>query len=182
LNYRCDHFCPVPETFWSFETEAPFNRCSVCDKDLLEPGTNYIIEKAFQRKETVFEYAICTACHLQLRKEISPQSQKLFENYFHEHVDFAQRPSEMIQWHGINHTKWLSHCLVKGTPIEECEEYQIYGMCIDKDLVFMEMPFMISEAVIEDLLVLLSDETRGFLENFSDRVLGIDMPKGFVLI
>jgi len=55
-------------------------------------------------------------------------------------------------------------------------------MCIDKDLVFMEMPFMISEAVIEDLLVLLSDETRGFLENFSDRVLGIDMPKGFVLI
>jgi len=41
---------------------------------------------------------------------------------------------------------------------------------------------MISSAVIEDLLVLLSDQTKGFLDNFSDHVLGIDVPEGFVII
>ena len=182
LNYKCDYFAPVPEIFWSFETGKPFRKCSVCNRDLLEPGTNYLIEKAFQRQETIFEYAICMKCHGELFKEVSQQSQKLFENYFHEHVDMEQRSRELLQLYGMNHREWLSHCMIKGTSAVSCEEYQIYGMCIDTDLVFMEMPFMISSAVIEDLLVLLSDQTKGFLDNFADRVLGIDVPKGFVII
>ena len=182
MNQKCDFFAPVPEIFWSFETGEPFRKCNVCDSDLFEPGTNYLIEKAFQKTETVFEYAICMQCHGKLFKEVSQQSQKLFVNYFHEHVDMEQRSKELLQLFGMNHDEWLSNCLVKGTPKERCEEHQIYGMCVDRDLVFLEMPFMISSAVIEDLLVLLSDQTKGFLDNFSDHVLGIDVPEGFVII
>ncbi|MDX1741622.1 MAG: hypothetical protein R3178_10025, partial [Rhodothermales bacterium] len=43
-----EHFEPVPEIFQSTETGQAFERCSMCDRYLLDYDTNYVIEKAFR--------------------------------------------------------------------------------------------------------------------------------------
>jgi hypothetical protein len=99
-------FYPVPEVFWSFETGEMFQRCRMCNIDLM----------------------------------------------------------------------------IKGTPMSQCEEHQIYGWFIDKDIVFTGMPYMLSSEVIDELLSLLSNETIGVLEDFSEKLFGIDIPKGLVSV
>ena len=77
---------------------------------------------------------------------------------------------------------WLDRCLIKGTSVDSLEEYQIYGFCIDRDLVFNGAPYVLSGEVIEDILKLLSPETRGVIDDYSERLFGLDMPQGFVMV
>jgi hypothetical protein len=72
--------------------------------------------------------------------------------------------------------------MIKGTPISKCEEHQIYGWFIDKDIVFTGLPYMLSGEVIDELLHLLSNETIGVLDDFSKKLFDIDIPKGLILV
>lgn len=176
------HFHPIPKVFWQFETDGPFHRCSICSVDLMQPDTNYLIEKAFQNGETVFEYAMCFDCYQKLSQELSADSKKRIQHYFEEHIVIESRRHAMLANREKPAEHWLSECLVKGTPIDACPEYQIYGWCIDRDLVYTGFPYMLSGAVIDDLLQLLSPETRGVLDSLSDQLFGIDMPNPVLLI
>lgn len=172
---------PVPEVFWSFETGEMFQRCRMCDIDLMIEGTNYMIEKAFRKKEVIFEYAMCLDCVQQMRNELSVQSRKLIDHYFDEHVDMEARRKHLIETYGRRTSSWINQCMVKGTPIAQCEEHQIYGYCIDKDIVFTGLPYMLSGEVIDELLNLLSNETIGAMDDFSEKLFGIDVPQGIIL-
>ena len=176
------HFAPVPKAFWSFETGEPFKRCSMCSCDLMEDGTNYLVEKAFKKKETLFEYAMCYECYLGVQESLSEQSKKLIANYFEEFLDFDARSSQMLEQNGKRTRSWLAKCMVKGTPRWKCEEHQIYGWFVDKDIVFNGMPYMLSGAVIDDLLKLLSPETTGALDDLSDKLFGINLPQSVLLV
>lgn len=180
MIYR--HFSPVPKVFWSLETGMPFSRCSMCACDLMEEGVNYLVEKAYQKKEALFEYAMCYECYLGVQESLSEQSKKLIANYFEEHVDFDSRMPRMLEKNGKRTRSWLAHCMVKGTPRWKCEEHQIYGWFVDKDIVFNGMPYMLSGAVIDDLLKLLSPETTGALDDLSDKLFGIDLPQSVLLV
>ena len=145
-------------------------------------GTNYLVEKAFRKEETLFEYAMCFDCLQKMREQLSVQSRKLIENYFDEHVDFVERTQRLLKRYGSEIRPWIDTCMISGAPIASCEEHQIYGWFIDKDIVFTGMPYMLSGKVMDELLNLLSNETIGVLEDFSETLFGIDIPQNFILI
>jgi len=168
---------PVPEIFWSFETGKPIERCSLCNRDLTAAGTNYLIEKAFREGETMFEHALCLHCHVECVGELSAESLERIQAYFAEHADLENRPTRLLEQHGTDPARWLGHCMVKGFPIDECSEYQIYGFCIGRNLLFNGAPYLLSGEAIDDILELLSGQTLGALGDISDRLFGIDAPK-----
>ena len=173
---------PIPEEFKSFETGEAFQRCSVCNADLMVEGAHYFIEKAFRKEETVFEYAMCMDCFQKMREQLSVKSRQLIEHYFDEHVDIEARRKTLIEKYGQRARSWISNCMIRHTPFSDCNEYQIYGWFIGKDIVYNGMPYMLSGDVIDELFNLLSSETTGVLDDFSEKLFGIDVPKGVILI
>ncbi len=175
------NYIEVPEEFWSFETGKPLAACRLCGKDLMMEGTNYLIEKAFRNDETIFEHAMCLDCYAKCHESMSDESKIRIRDYFAEHVDMKQRDLDLLERHGTDHSKWLGHCMVKGYPLAECGEYQIYGYCIDKDLVFSGAPYALSGEVIEEILELLSPQTLGVMKDLSAKLFGIDAPKDLLV-
>lgn len=172
---------PVPEIFWSFETEAPIRNCLVCGRDLIESDEHYLIEKAFSRAEVVFEYGLCLACHTRLVGELSKKSLKLIQNYFEEQVDLEARRERILGEFDGTELPWVSRCLFTGKSVVESDEYQILGMCRGEELLLGDLPHAISGEAIEAIMNLLSDKTRGFLDDFTGRYFGAptgaDLPR-----
>lgn len=168
-----DKFKPVPEEFHSFETGEPFERCCICDTFLLDDNTGYLIEKAFNKNETIFEYAMCYPCRDNLCSELSPASLKLIEHYFDERVDMLARRNKLITLPGLDHRPWINHCVLSGKAIQASSEYQIYGQCDGGDLLFTYLPYAICGEEIDSLSKSLSKKTRDRLDEFIDDVLGI---------
>lgn len=162
---------PVPRIFHSEETGEPFEQCSVCGRRLLEDGTQYLVEKGFRKRETIFEYALCLACCESMREELSEASLKRIDHYFGERVDFAAHRERLMREHRGDWRAWLDRCLLGGGELGE--EYQIYGHCDGGDLLFAYAPYAISGAELENLGQVLSRETRERLDDFIDDVLGI---------
>lgn len=157
------------------------SRCSLCDCDLTAEDMPYLIEKAFRDGETMFEHALCLQCHFQCMEEMSEESLNNIQTYFSDRTDPVNRPALLLEQFGTDHKRWLGKCMVKGYPIEECGEYQIYGFCSGTNLVFSGAPYMICGEVVEDILELLSNETLGTLADLSDRLFGIDAPKDLLV-
>ena len=181
MNFFED-FIPVPEKFWSFETGESFKKCSVCGTSLMEPGTNYLIEKAYKKNEVIFEYAICWNCREEVMKDLSRTSLKLISNYLEEHVDAEKRIESLKETHSESADAWVSHCMIKGTPVEEAKEYQICGQFVDEHMVFSVFPYALGDKAIEDLMNLLSNETLGILNDFSDKLFDIDIPNRLLIL
>ena len=173
---------PTPEVFWSFETGKPLSRCRLCETELIEADVDHLIEKAYKNDETIFEHAICLPCHARCQKELSEESRERIGAYFAEHANMELRQQQMCEAHGTDHGKWLGHCIVKGYPIHECDEYQIYGFCSGKSLVFAGAPYMICGEALDEVLDLMSNQTLGVLDDLSQRLFGIDAPKGLLAI
>ncbi|WP_370088389.1 hypothetical protein [Ekhidna sp.] len=160
----------IPREFYSFETNAPFERCIECEKYLLDDETEYIIEKAvknyegYSAKDTVFDYAICMDCAERMRKEISQESWKSMMQYFQENIDVQSRLEMQFQ----SPEEGLKNCMIKKTGVNDCREYQIYAHCKGRKVNMENPPYMISGEVMEELLPLLSDKTidemNGFLK------------------
>lgn len=181
MNF-CSHYYPAPPEFWCFETGEPFRKCSLCGTDLWAEGTNYLVEKAFKKSETIFEYAMCFHCYTGIQNSLSKKSRKLVAHYFAEHIDIEERRKLMISKYGRRTKSWISRCMIKGTPISKCDEHQIYGWFIDKDITFAGLPYMLSGAAIDEIIELLSDETLGIMDEMSGKLFGIDQPQSFLLI
>ena len=77
---------PVPSFFYSFDTNAPFVQCTMCNGEL-QQFSKYFIEKVFKqnrvlnKSEIVYEYAICESCASSMTSEISNESKMLLLNY-----------------------------------------------------------------------------------------------------
>ncbi len=168
-----EEYIPIPERFWSFATEQPFEQCTMCEADLLADGMLYLIEKAYQRGEVVFEYAICVECQIRLRDELSVQSRRLIEHYFDEHVDLAERRQRLLENYDATTTPWLSHCLITGKPAAECDEYQIMTLCDGTDMLFSYLPALLSGEAIEGIQKNLSKKTQDQLDAFVEEYLGL---------
>lgn len=175
-------YAPIPKDFMSLETGDVFKNCSLCSRPLLLGDIPYIIEKAYRKKETIFEYAMCLECYEKFHDSLSLKSRKLIENYFEEYVDLDQRYDSLIANKGRKTRSWLAHCLIKGTPRWQCEEYQICGLFDGEDIVFNGLPYLISGAAVDDLIQLLSPETLGAMNEMSDRIFGIDQPQSFFIV
>ncbi len=173
---------PVPSVFWSFETEAPIDKCLVCAGDLIGSGEAYMIEKAFSQGEVIFEYGICSACHTAMMQELSAQSLKLIQNYFEEHVDVAARRSRIRSGFDGGVLPWISRCMFTGKPVVEADHYQILGMCVGDELLLGDLPQAISGEAIEAIHGLLSDQTKGFMDDFTGKYFGVPTGADFPTI
>lgn len=175
-------FTSIPRRFWSFESGAPFKACSLCRSSLIDSGTSYHIEKAYKKTEVLYECAICADCRDKLIKELSVKSLNLITNYLGEHVDPAERYDQLMKDHFDTPEAWISHCMVKDTPVSDMEEYQICGEFFDTHLCYSIFPYALGEQAIEELTQLLSDETRGALDDFSNKLFDIDLSNPLLLL
>lgn len=161
----------IPEDFYSFETKAPFDHCIECEKFLLDEETEYIIEKAvknyqgYSAQDVVFDYAICMDCAENMRKEISTDSWTAMMQYFQENMDVEYRQQMQLNHPG----DVLKSCMIKKTPVDSCEEYQIYAHCKGNKLNSSNPPYMLSGEVIDELLPLLSDKTVDDMNRFMNK-------------
>jgi hypothetical protein len=176
-----EDFIPVPEKFWSFETGESFKHCSLCNLNLRESGTPYLIEKAFNKTEVIFEYALCWECREKVMHELSQKSLARIGNYFEEHVDQEKRLKTLMNKQPNDPEDWIAHCLVKGTPLADMEEYQIGGQFVGGRMVLNDFPFALGGAAIDEIVELLSNETLGIMNDLSDKLFGIDLPNRLVI-
>lgn len=145
----------------------------MCEKFLLEDGTQYMIEKAYRRypslntEAVVFEYAICRECAEKMREELSEESRRNIENYFTQNVDFEKRMRSMHKENDLD--AWISNCAVKNTPLHQEEEFVICAQCDGRDIVYSAFPYMIGGAAMEEVNELLSQKTRDVLDDFIDQ-------------
>jgi hypothetical protein len=150
---------PIPEAFHSFESDGPFRACSSCGEVFGEDGV-HLIEKAFQRGETVYEYALCQNCHEAIRQELSQESKQRIEAYLRAAFERHEPAGDLLE-----------HCLFSGRPLGE--DYLICGMFAGPWRL-PEVPcFAISGEEMQKMAELMSVATRKRLDDFVDDVLGI---------
>jgi hypothetical protein len=180
MSFEKNILVDIPRIFHSHASNAPFSKCMNCDCVLL--NTEYVIEKAIRRykdfssTDTIFEYAICMKCHQEFVNAYSASSMANIQNYFLENADFDNKRRDLqdkLKEGHFNIDEWISHCIIKGTPVNELSEYQIGCQCIGNKMVVLNMPFMIGHEAMEEITQLLSDKTRGEMDRFIDEFFGL---------
>jgi len=181
---------PIPLVFMNSDTKGPMTHCIQCDYDVMRSDRFYMIEKVFKRYpamdrvEVLFEYAICSHCYEKMKDGLSAESMTNLSKYMFENTDF-QAMSTRIEEHPDDPEKWLSHCMIKGTPKEEMSEFQM-GACFKGDRLVTNFmpPFMIGNLAMEEMNGLLSKETKDEMDGFMDDNFGVppELRKDLVLI
>ena len=172
-------YSEIPKVFYSTETGRPFSRCVSCEKHLLTTGEQYVIEKAirnyqkFKTNDTIFEYAMCVDCYAKIQKSFSVSSKQAVENYFLQNVNFAQRRTRLLEEGNLRLDEWISHCIVKETPVQDLDEYQILCQCHGDKMLFTYLPFMIGGDATDEIVQLLSNETLGEIDGLRDDFFGL---------
>lgn len=163
-------FGTIPKVFQRTEGGL-LNTCILCNKNLIAPAQDYLIEKAFRvypeykKTDVLFEYAICFPCAEAMRNELSTESKQRIEAYFAARVNPQQRLN-MLQPKRAPFKQWIAHCLINQTPIKQATEFSMYGHAYGKKLVYDFFPYAISGAVMEEVNELLSAHSRQILDDF----------------
>lgn len=170
---------PLAPEFYSFATGQPFERCVTCNTYLLQPGTQYLIEKAIIRypgagvTDVAFEYAMCLPCAGKMRQSLSAESLNRLEKYFATHADFDSRQKLMEQPAKPEAREWIAKCLLTNTPRSEETEYQLIAHCDGTHMLLGVAPYMISGKAADKLSELLSSKTKDILDDFIDEHFGL---------
>ncbi|MDF1810639.1 MAG: hypothetical protein P1V20_00425 [Verrucomicrobiales bacterium] len=158
---------PVPEDFFSFETGEPFEVCIECKSDITGPNSDYIIEKAWQDDELIYEYALCESCCRDLRGEMSKESMKYLKKALRKPV--------------LKTT--IDGCRCCGLPRLELPGYTLIGSCLGREMIFWNVPVLICEPCLAIIAEGLSKQTRDIMDDFEERNFPgppeaeIDLPK-----
>jgi hypothetical protein len=168
----------IPSLFHDSLNKTPFVRCQVCEKELIQSNSEYIIEKVFRKNavsskmEILFEYAICYSCALNLTNSYSKESKENLQRYFMEHMQdqfvFASQKQLNSE---IDIYDQLSTCAITGKHVSELEEYQIVGRFRGGFLRKDELPFLIGNVSMDDVSDLLSNETLDNMDDFTGKYL-----------
>ncbi len=183
-NNQDSAYVPLPKLFYSDLTGAPLEKCISCECKLLEGDVPYMVEKAlkpyqgYRSYSTLFEYAMCMDCVHQMRSVISRESAEKITAYFSQNVDFGYRQKILQAAKGdVPLDYWVDRCMVKGTGIQHLSECQVYAQCIGDQLILGEAPYMVSGQALDEVVELLSPQTRDELDRFKDTV--VDGPSEF---
>jgi hypothetical protein len=173
-------YIKIPKQFYSTATDLPFTNCISCDKYLLQPNSPYVIEKAvkqypdYNTTDVIFEYAMCMDCYQNIHNTMSLESKSNIEKYFNEHVDLNNRRTNLLKSGELSTLAWTSSCIIKGTHISELTEYQIACQCDGEYLLFTNMPFLIGNTAMNEMMDLLSNKTIGEINGFKDKFFSPD--------
>lgn len=163
-------FVPIPSEFHSLENDGPFDKCLKCEAELLQSGMPYLIERVFVQQEPIVEYAMCEACVMASQSELSAESRQAVTDYMLSNLDVSQRLGRLSEWAeqgSDDASELMNRCLFSGTRAEDCREKQIAAWCQgDQMRVDHVFPMMISGVAIEELNGVLSEKTRGWIDDF----------------
>ena len=180
----------IPSIFYNSDTKVPMTNCIDCDYNLWQGDRYYMIEKVFKRYqeldsiEVLFEYAICSKCYDKMKDGLSAESMMTLSNYMMKNTDL-EGMQKRIEEHPEDPEKWLTHCMIKGTEVDELNEYQIGACFIGNEMATNYMPpFLIGGAAMEEINGLLSKETKDEMDGFIGDHFGIppELRKDLVLI
>lgn len=175
-----NEYIKIPKRFYSTITDKPFSHCVSCDKYLLSPNNPYVIEKAIKQypdyntTDVIFEYAMCMDCYQNINESLSTESKLSIEKYFVENVDLNERRKLLVKNEELSIEKWTSKCIIKGTPVNKLTEYQIACQCDGEYLLFTNMPFVIGNIALDEMMQLLSNKTIGEIRGFYDKYFSPD--------
>ena len=169
----------IDPIFYESTTGKPFSTCISCGRNLLEKNIGYMIEKAvkqfkdFSATDTIFEYALCMNCYEEIAQGMSEISKKRISEYYETHVNFEERRQQLASQPEHAPHDWLQSCLIKGTKKERLSEYQIICQCVGDQIVYFNLPILIGDAAMDEMMQLLSDRTLGEMGKFKDTFLGV---------
>jgi hypothetical protein len=162
----------IPEEFYSATTKAPFEHCLSCEKYLLDGSTVYLIEKAlktypgYKAQDTIFDYAICVDCAQEVHNQLSKESLERMHSFFVDRVNLEARSKSIDPNRPVT---FSDRCIIKDTPREASTEFQLYAQCIGDQIIMENPPYMISGEAMEEIMSLLSTETKEVLGGFLDK-------------
>ena len=157
---------PIPEIFHSLEHDGPFRTCLQCEADLHQTH-RYLIERVFKGHEPIVEYAMCSSCVEASSAELSAESLEMVRQYFLENADLQSRVDRFRPLAEEDDVApWLSECLFTGTAADDCQERQLCGWFEGDRLRLEFAPFMLSGKAVEAIAEQLSEQTRGWMEDF----------------
>jgi hypothetical protein len=172
-------FMPIPEEFYSFETDQPFEGCLVCKADLLGGEVDYFIEKAIRNypghdvSDVVYEYALCSHCAQDMNEKMSSASMANLQHYFSGNNAFMAKVSHYNNhWQEMAESPLADTCAMTGVHKSELDEYMIYGHFKGNQMIRSTMPFLLSGKVMDEVAELLSDETIDELDDFMGEYFG----------
>ena len=157
----------IPPLLYSVEKDMPFQRCLHCDKDLFGGSDLYLIEKVVRGTETIIELAICLDCRQGKSEQgMSEDSMTALKGYF-TGVNIIANQMESIRGEPMDTIDpWLARCAISKRPRDELREYQIVAACEGDQVQLGWFPMLLSGHVIEEISELLSDETRGWMDDY----------------
>jgi hypothetical protein len=163
----------IPEEFHSSLSGKPIENCIMCGKYLLDENVTYFIEKAVKQGNTEFEYAICMDCSANMKGAMSEESMQRLESYFAENNQFEVMQNRLSMKESVEPRDFYSHCIIKGIPLTESDEFQLVGYFTGKKIHPQSFPFAICFAAGEEMGELLSEQTRREMDGFIDNFIGI---------
>lgn len=160
----------IPEQFYSEQDKQPHTECSVCGNGF--GNGHYFVEKAFQKThdkssyQLTFEYAICEQCKTDMMQSISKESMKNIQ-------EFAMKMGGMPVPENskdveVDLNQYLTTCIATGKSIDELDEYHLVGIFRGNKMV--QLPMLYGETFIEEYSELLSEETKGFFDDFFNNI------------
>lgn len=177
MNY--ERLPEIPAEFYNSDTGLPFTHCLVCNCELIHETRPYAIERAIRHypamklKSVVFEYALCANCMTNMENELSAHTKMAIFTYFAQNLRLADRPkwqpSEDEEARAeFNCSEWIDTCAVKALPREELHEYTLCARCIGTKIIPEVVPYMISGVAQDELIELFSNESLGYLDDFTN--------------
>lgn len=151
---------------------AWYVECIECGGDLTDPGATYYVERAIRGGEPLYEFAICESCLFDHEDEFSAESIRAIGNFWLQRADLDAR-DELV---GAveNGDVLFDRCLLSQRQRDEIDEYQVFAWCRDGMFIAdTTSPGVISGAVVEELLPLLSRKTRDTMDDFIRDHLGL---------
>lgn len=160
---------PIHKTFYPFDSEEPFQECTMCKTDLMI-CENYMIEKAIKGSDVLFEIAMCVPCALKMQKKMSVESIANMERFM-KNVDFEERLMDNADKEEFYIEEYLSHCLISGKEIPPGAEHQIYAHCSMDQMYVGVFPYAISGEKLDEMQEQLSAQTKQEMDDFMDQYL-----------
>lgn len=150
----------LPQKILSDKTGEPFANCSVCNHTL--ENKLHFVEKAYHRNlgdhqhSVIFEYAICEKCKRDMLRQVSQESMMKMQVFMYEN---QAKINDVL-----DSELDLNQCSFTQKPLADMDEYHVVAVIKNGQI---EMhPMIFGTDIMEQYQELLSEETKGFFDDF----------------
>ena len=149
-----------------------YRECVECGAPVGADDEPYYVERALRGSEPLFEYALCQPCVFAFQDDLSIESIRRIGRFWLEVQDLDDRLERLRS--ATDGASLMEVCLLSGRPRRELEEFQVWAWVRSGRLdVDEHAPGVVSGAVLDEVVELLSRRTRERLDDFVRDRLGL---------